>query len=439
MLGQLLAGLSVLVFVHELGHFLAARAFGIRVEKFYLFFDVGGFKLLHFRIGETEYGIGWLPLGGYCKISGMVDESLDREQLEKEPQTWEYRSKPAWQRFIVITAGVFMNLVVGILIFTALLFHQKSYLPTEEVNRNGGIYAYPLAREIGFRTGDQIIGPNGKSKKRFSDAIPESSLLGGDIRVLREGKPVDVTIPDNAYKQIAADTSGLPFFDIANFPTLVKETAENSPAQNSGILPGDRILAINGVPTPSFGKFKEDLLSHEGDTILLTVLRTDSLSGISDTLSVFTQTDKDGKIGILVSLPYRFKDYSFLTALRYGTFDAVDMLATNIKGLGKVLSGEEKASETISGPIGIASIYGPVWNWARFWYITGILSLVLAFMNILPIPGLDGGHMIFTLYEMITRRKVSDKVLESAQMVGMALLFALIIFVFANDILRLLR
>ncbi|MCM1169321.1 MAG: RIP metalloprotease RseP [Bacteroides sp.] len=433
MAGQLVLGLSILVFVHELGHYLAARMFGIRVDKFYLFFDAGGFRLLRFRIGQTEYGIGWLPLGGYCKIAGMIDESMDREALKKEPQPWEYRSKAAWKRFIVITAGVFMNLIVGILIFSSLLLHnQKTYLPTGEVNKNG-IYAYPVARELGLQTGDRIIGTKHKTPQRFSDAVPGSLLLGGILNVMRDGETVTVQIPSDAYKRLAADSSGFPFIDITNYPTLVDTAVAGYPAYAAGLRKGDLIVAVNRTPTPVFGAFKESVSGHKNDSIELTALRG------TDTLLFRVRTDSNGTIGILSRSPLQTKPYTASSALRYGTTDALDMMWTNIRGLGKVVSGQEKASESISGPIGIATIYGSVWNWARFWYITGMLSLVLAFMNILPIPGLDGGHMMFTLYEMVTRRKVSDRVLEKAQMIGMALLFALIILVFANDILKLFR
>lgn len=430
MVGQLLLGLSVLVFVHELGHYLAARIFGIRVDKFYLFFDTGGFKLLHFRIGQTEYGIGWLPLGGYCKIAGMVDESMDRDSLKKAPQPWEYRSKAAWKRFIVITAGVMMNLVVGILIFSGLLLNrQKTYLPTEEVNKNG-IYAYPIAREIGLQSGDRILGPNKKAPARFSDAIPNSLLLGGKLYVQRDKKTLEIKIPSDTYKRIASDSSRFPFIDITHYPAYIDTALEGYPAYEAGLRNGDCIIAVNHCPTPSFGAFKEILSHHRNDSILLSFQRG------KDTLQTFIKSEPNGMIGILALSPLQTRKYTALTALRYGTTDAIDMLWTNIRGLGKIVNGQEKARESISGPIGIATIYGSVWNWDHFWYITGILSLVLAFMNILPIPGLDGGHMMFTLYEMLTRRKVSEKVLEKAQMVGMVFLFALILLVFANDILK---
>lgn len=431
MIGQLLLGLSLLVFVHELGHYLFARLFGIRVDKFYLFFDAGGFKLLHFRIGQTEYGIGWLPLGGYCKIAGMVDESMDKESLKKEPQPWEYRSKPAWQRFFVITGGVLMNLIAGIVIFTALLHHQGSYLSTEEVNRYG-IYAYPLGRELGFQTGDRIIGPRGKIPERFTDVLPGSTLLGGKVMVDRHGRKIWIDIPSDTYKRLMQDPNGN-LFGFTNYPTIVKETAEGYPAQAAGIRKGDRIFSLNGEAVPSFGAFKERLSRMSNDSVVVGLARN------RDSLYLRLKTDSSGLIGILTEFPMEFSRYSATSALRYGTSDALNMLWTNIRGLGKVMNGQEKASESLQGPIGIATIYGSTWNWLRFWYITGMLSLALAFMNIIPIPGLDGGHMIFTLYEMVTRRKVSDKVMERAQLVGMALIFALFLFVIANDITRLLR
>lgn len=432
MIGQLLLGLSLLVFVHELGHYLFARLFGIRVEKFYLFFDVGGIKLLHFKIGPTEYGIGWLPLGGYCKISGMVDESMDKEGLKQAPKPWEYRSKPAWQRFFVITGGVLMNLLTGIVIFTALLHHQGSYLSTQEANRHG-IYAYPAGREIGLKTGDRLIGPRGKAPERFSDVLPGSVLLGGSIMVERQGERFWLEIPPDTYRRVAEDPNGFPLYDITNYPAVVEKTVDGYPAQAAGMMAGDRIVSLDGQEIPSFGAFKEALAKRQDNLVEIGVIRN------HDSLSFKMETDSSGFIGILAHSPLQWSHYSIGGSLRHGTFDALNMLWTNIRGLGKVMSGQEKASESLQGPIGIATIYGSVWNWLRFWYITGMLSLALAFMNIIPIPGLDGGHMIFTLYEMVTRRKVSEKVMERAQLIGMALLLALFVFVISNDITRILR
>lgn len=417
-------GLSVLVFIHELGHYLAARMFGIRVDKFYLFFDVGGVRLFRFRIGQTEYGIGWLPLGGYCKIAGMIDESLDRESLKKEPQPWEYRSKPAWQRFIVVTAGVIMNLVMGIVIFTGLLI-GKSYLPTQEVNQYG-IYAYPMAREIGFQTGDKILGTHRSVPKRFSDAVPQSVYLGGVVKVQRGEEVVQIEIPKDAYKKLGR--TPLPFLDATNYPAVVDTALDGYPAYTAGLRKGDTIVGLNQEPIGCFGEFKERISACKNDSVFLQVKRG------SQVLLLSCLADSNGTIGFVSIPPMQMAKYSPWGALCYGTRDAFDMLWTNIRGLGKVVRGEEKASESISGPIGIATIYGSIWLWARFWYITGMLSLVLAFMNILPIPGLDGGHMIFTLYEIVTRRKVSDHILEKAQMIGMGLILALIILIFANDI-----
>lgn len=433
MAGQLLLGLSILVFVHELGHFVAARMFGIRVDKFYLFFDAGGFRLFHFKIGETDYGIGWLPLGGYCKIAGMVDESMDKENLKKAPQPWEYRSKPAWQRLIVVSAGVIMNLLTGIFIFTGILLHDaKGFIPTEEVNKNG-IYAYAPARQIGFRTGDKILGTKKKVPERFYDAFPNSILLGGKIKVLRDGKTLEIEIPSNTYKQLAADSTRLPFLDFSNHPLIVDTAVPGYPAHEAGIRSGDRIIRVNDLPVPTFGAFKETVAACKNLTVPVLAVRQ------GDTLGFEVTVNGNGMVGILARTSIPSRPYTVSNALKYGTLDAFDLLRTNIRGLGKIFNGEEKASESVSGPIGIATIYGATWNWPRFWYITGMLSLVLAFMNILPVPGLDGGHFLFTLYELTTRRKVSDKVLETAQMIGMGILFALIIWVFANDIFKLFR
>ncbi|MEG1718434.1 MAG: RIP metalloprotease RseP [Bacteroidales bacterium] len=433
MIAQLILGLSILIFFHELGHFLVARLFGIRVDKFYLFFDAGGFKLFSFKKGDTEYGIGWLPLGGYCKIAGMIDESLDKDAMKSEPKPWEYRSKPAYQRFLVIIAGVTMNLIIGIFIFAALLFQmEKNYLPISEVNKQG-IYAGEIAKEVGFQDGDKILEVNGKTIERFKDAIPMKILLGGNLTIERAGLRKTILIPDSTYKKMIHQSNGLPFLDAANYPLIVDTTIPNFPAEKAGLKSGDRILAVNNTKVPTFGFFRQKVKELKNDSIHLIVLRQ------SDTLLVNLKNDSTGYIGILSVPPYQYKHYTLSNSLYYGTKDAFDLIITNVKGLGKIFTGKEKASESLQGPIGIATIYGPVWNWGRFWYITGMISLVLAFMNILPIPGLDGGHMVFTLYEMISRRKPSDNFLEKSQMVGMALLLALMFFAIGNDIFRLLK
>ncbi|HQQ01797.1 MAG TPA: RIP metalloprotease RseP [Bacteroidales bacterium] len=432
MVGQLILGLSILVILHELGHFLAARAFKIRVEKFYLFFDAGNFKLFSFKKGETEYGIGWLPLGGYVKISGMIDESMDKEQLKLPPQPWEFRSRPAWQRLIVMVAGVFVNLILGILIFGfTLLQYEKSYLPLSEVNKDG-IYASSKGKEIGFETGDKIISINGKPIERFKDAQSVDVLFGSTFEVERNGKIVSVEIPEDFYRS-EASSRGVRFIEPLNFPFRIDSVIPALPAANAGLAKSDKMLKIDSIEIKSYGQFKELISTSAGRELTIQVLRG------NDTLQKQLTVDSSGIIGILASIPYTQTPYDFGKALSYGYKDAMDMLSANIKGLGKIISGEEKASESLQGPIGIAQIYGSQWIWAKFWYITGLLSLILAFMNILPIPALDGGHVLFLLIEIVTRRKPSDKVLEYAQMAGMIILLGIMVFAIGNDIMRIFR
>lgn len=439
MAAQLILGLSLLIFFHELGHYLAARMFGIRVDKFYLFFDAYNFRLFKFKIGDTEYGMGWLPLGGYCKIAGMVDESMDKETLKEEPKSYEYRSKPAWQRFIVITAGVIMNLIIGIFLFAMLLFSQeKQYLSVGEVNVYG-VYASPLAKDLGFKTGDRIIEVNGEKVSRFADVQNMRILFGGSINIERtlvdqngEKKEIvkDIEIPKDAYRQ-AIDRNSVPLLDVTAYALSIDTVFGEFPAQKAGLQKGDIILGIDTMKGILFGDFRQYVRSHPMDSMSVCFLRG------KDTLYRNMQLDSSGYVGLLSVPPYKYSPYTFANSFYYGTKDAFDLIITNAKGLGKVVTGKEKVSESLQGPIGIAQIYGSVWVWPRFIYITGMLSLILAFMNILPIPGLDGGHMMFTLYEMVTRRKPSDSVVEKSQVVGMIILVALMIFAFGNDIIKL--
>ncbi len=432
MIGQLLLGLSILVLLHELGHFLAARAFKIRVEKFYLFFDAWNIKLFSFKKGDTEYGIGWLPLGGYVKIAGMIDESLDKSQLAKEPQPWEFRSKPAWQRLIVMIAGVVVNLILGIIIFSFILFHyEKNYLPLAEVNKDG-IYATPTGQQLGFISGDKILSVNGKPVERFKDAQSIKLLFGCRVEVERGGERVTLDISENAYKK-EAKSLRFRFIEPLNYSFSIDSVLPNLPASQAGLQKGDIVLSVDTLLITTYGQFKEMITASAGKTLPLKILRG------NDTLETRLTVDSLGMIGILATMPYKEKHYTTWQSLSYGFTDAMDMLYINIKGLGKVLSGEEKATESIQGPIGIARIYGAEWIWSKFWYITGLLSLVLAFMNILPIPALDGGHVLFLLVEVVTRRKPSDKFLEYAQIAGMVILLAIMAFAIGNDIIKLFK
>lgn len=426
MFAQLILGLSILVTLHELGHFLAARAFGMRVEKFYLFFDAWGGKIMSMHYKDTEYGIGWLPFGGYVKIAGMVDESMDTEALKQPPQPWEYRAKPAWQRLIVMVAGVVMNTILGIVIYSFGLFHYaKVYLPKDNVK--DGIYAYQLARNIGFQTGDKVKTINGKPFERFEDLVSTRILFGATLVVDRNGKDETIVVPDNFYRTVGKAGRGR-FLGPDNIVFSVDSVFPDGPAAKAGLQVGDRIIKVDSAEIATYGSIKEEMMRKSSQKVAITVLRN------KDTLHLNTQVTDEGTIGFKIKKAYNFKAYSLGAAIVYGASDAIEALVTNAKGLGKLFTGKEKATDSVQGPIGIAQIYGGAWDWQRFWLITGLLSMVLAFMNILPIPALDGGHVIFLLIESATGRKFSDKFMERAQIVGMVLLLALMVFSIGNDI-----
>ncbi len=429
MAAQLILGLAILVTLHELGHFLAARAFGIRVEKFYLFFDAWGFKFFSFKKGDTEYGIGWLPLGGYVKIAGMIDESMDTEAMKKPAENWEFRAKPAWQRLIVMVAGVTMNVLLGIAIYSYTLLHyEQKYLSNDNVT--DGIYAFELGKKIGLETGDKIISINGKPVQRFDELLSGRVLFGATLNVNRNGKLLDVKVPDDFYRQVSEIGKGN-FISTYQWSLIIDSVVPGKPAEAAGLKKGDQILSINDQHEFSPQEFKNQIVENKNKSVTIGVLR-----GI-DSLITQPVVSDSGTIGIQ-HYPkmgnYPLTDYSFASSLHFGTSDAFDAIVTNLKGLKRIFTGHEKASDSLQGPIGIATIYGGIWDWRRFWTITGLLSMVLAFMNILPIPALDGGHVIFLSIESISRKKFSDKFMERAQIVGMVILLALMAYTIGNDI-----
>ena len=428
MAAQLILGLSIIVTLHELGHFLAARAFGIRVEKFFLFFDAWGVKLFSFKKGDTEYGVGWLPLGGYVKISGMIDESMDKEALKQPAQAWEFRAKPAWQRLIVMLGGVIMNFILGVIIFAFITLHyEKQYLPPEAINN--GIYAYDLAQEIGFHTGDKIISIDGEKVTRFKDIVTPLNLMGSNVLVDRNGKEVSIIIPDTFYKKYGKVKGS--FIEPDNFSFKIDSVFAESNAAKGGLIKGDKILSVQEVQINTFGDFKEEVQHNKGNEVSVKILRN------IDTMNLAMNVDSNGMVGIAVTkAPYIKTKYNVIQGFKYGWKDGIAILAANMKGLGRIFTGEVKATESLQGPIGIANIYGGVWIWSRFWYLTGMISFILAFMNLLPIPALDGGHVMFLSWEAITRRKLSDNFMEKAQIVGMVLLIGLMLFAVFNDLLN---
>jgi regulator of sigma E protease len=431
MAGQLLLGLGMLVFIHELGHFIAARMFGIKVDKFYVFFDFGGYKIYSKQIGDTEYGIGWFPLGGYVKIAGMIDESVDKEFLNSEPQPWEFRSKPAWQRFIVMIGGITMNIILGIFIFA---FYLKQYEGGYKDIRkaHSGIYAYELAREQGLQTGDKILKINGKNVKREKDLRSLKVFFGAELTVERNGQLVQIQLPDDLFRKFGTVKDH--FVAIENYAFKVDSIIRESAAEKAGIQPGDNIIAVNNESTPVFGYFRESLINNAEKEIQLTVVRN------TDTLALQALVSKDATLGFFASPTdenaVAVQQYSWLEAFGFGMREGYEAIYYNAVGLGKIFTGKVNATESVQSPIGIAKIYGGKWEWKRFWYLTGLISFVLAFMNILPIPALDGGHVVFIIIEVIQGKPVSEKVLEKAQVVGMVILLSLMVFAFGNDIYK---
>ncbi len=431
MVGQLLLGLSILVGLHELGHLLTAKLFGMRVEKFSIGFPP---KIAGFMWGETEYSIGAIPLGGFVKISGMVDESMDTAQLASEPQPWEFRAKPAWQRLIVMLGGVIVNVITGVIIFVTLVYSNgETYFSRDQVIENG-IVAYEYAEAIGFKTGDKVLDINGQPYQSISELSSGSALLSenGYYTVDRQGDQVKVNIPKGFINTFNSEESFSKFIAI-RFPFEVGAIDPGSGAEAAGIATGDQILAVNGLPITYFDEMQTALLQVKNQTISLVRKKGTQV----DTLSV--AVTGEARIGIAVTPliePVK-RDYGFAESISKGTSRAFGAVIINAKALGKMFTGEV-STKNVSGPIGMAKIYGNQWDWVKFWSITGLISMILAFMNLLPIPALDGGHVVFLLYEMVSGRAPSDKFLEVAQKVGMVILLGLMVFAIGNDILKLI-
>ena len=431
MVGQLLLGLSILVGLHELGHLLTAKLFGMRVEKFSIGFPP---KIAGFKWGDTEYSIGAIPLGGFVKISGMVDESMDTAQLASEPQPWEFRAKPAWQRLIVMLGGVIVNVITGVIIFVTLVYSNgETYFSRDQVIENG-IVAYEYAEAIGFKTGDKVLDINGQPYQSISELSSGCALLSenGYYTVDRKGEQVKVSIPKGFINTFNSEESFSKFIAI-RFPFEVGAIDPGSGAEAAGIATGDQILAVNGLPITYFDEMQTALQQVKNQTISLVRKKGTTV----DTLSV--AVTGEARIGIAVTPliePVK-KDYGFAESFSKGTSRAFGAVIINAKALGKMFTGEV-STKNVSGPIGMAKIYGDQWDWVKFWSITGLISMILAFMNLLPIPALDGGHVVFLLYEMVSGRAPSDKFLEVAQKVGMVILLGLMVFAIGNDILKLI-
>ncbi|MBU0696997.1 MAG: RIP metalloprotease RseP [Bacteroidetes bacterium] len=432
MIAQMLLGLSILIVLHELGHYLAARAFGIKVEKFYLFFDAWGFKLFSIKYKDCEYGIGWLPLGGYVKIAGMIDESMDTEALEQPIQPWEFRAKPAWQRLIVMLAGVTVNVILGIFIFWMLTFkYGETYVPNDQLRY--GISPGIVGQQIGLQAGDKVVAINGKPLERFDDLRSSDVLMGNStLTVMRNGEEKQVAVPANILN--AVSDYGIDEFVTPRIKSKIGEVNKGGLADKAGLKEGDEILAVNGKEAIYSDQMKPLISESKNKEVTLSILRN------NEQLEIPVKVSNQGAIGLVFDisgLVTETQKFSLIAALPEGASKAWGSLTDNAKGLTKVVKGEVKANKAFSGPVEIArKLYGGTWDWIKFWSITGLLSMALALMNLLPIPALDGGHSVFLLIEMIKGKPLSDKFMERAQIVGFVLLATLMVFVLGNDIFK---
>jgi regulator of sigma E protease len=433
---QLLLALSILVGIHEAGHMITAKMFGMKVEKFFIGFPP---TLFSFKKGETEYGLGAIPLGGFVKITGMIDESMDTEAMKKPPQPWEFRSKPAWQRLIVMLGGIIVNVVAGVVAMIILTYNTGDEYFSSELVKNDGIQAFSYGQEFGFQTGDKILNINGEDFERVNDLTSPELFLDANayVTIERNGEVMQIQMPENALDILSQDKTFKANYVYPRIPFAVtypqdEEYVAASNAKKAGILVGDRIIKVAETPIEFQDEMKPALAPFAGQDVDILVDREGEL------LDFNIAVNKDTTIGILMGslLEVSRKDYSFGEAVTKGTADAFGLVIVNARAMGKMFSGDLSA-RSLSGPIGIVELFPNTWDWNRFWYTTAFISMILAFMNLLPIPALDGGHVMFLLYEMISGSAPSDKFLEGAQKVGMVILLGLMVFVFGNDILKL--
>lgn len=434
-LGQILFILSVLVILHELGHYIAAKIFKVRVEKFYLFMDAG-FSLLKKKIGETEWGIGWLPIGGYVKLAGMIDESMDTEQMKLPPQPWEFRSKPAWQRLIIMLGGIIVNIILAWFIYTVVYStYGQKYISTEIVQENGLAFG-EVGKKAGFQNGDKIIAVDGKYQPNFN-RMTLDVLLGDDIKVERNGEKVDVILTDEMKAEIIG-REGKDFMGPRRANIEIDSIFPNSSAMRATLKKGDNIIGINGKKVVYFDQLSGELAQHKNDSVTLDVLRDQKTIQLKALVSEegtlgFKQITKSLKEGYIVN-----KQLTIGEAIPAAVKESWSLLVYNVKQFKLILRPKTEAYKHVKSPVGIARALPDEWNWEFIWNFTALFSIGLAFMNLLPIPGLDGGHSLFTIAEMITGRKLGEKAAGYVQTVGMVILLTLMALTFGKDIYQLI-
>ncbi|MEC8832529.1 MAG: RIP metalloprotease RseP [Bacteroidota bacterium] len=436
---QFFLSLSLLIVLHELGHFIPAKLFKTRVEKFYLFFDIK-FSLLKKKIGETVYGIGWLPLGGYVKISGMIDESMDKEQMKEEPKPWEFRSKPAWQRLIIMLGGVTVNFILAVVIFIGLVFtYGEEYIANDSLKDGIWVTEKSLGDELGVQTGDKILSVDGNKIEALQQVLPEM-IYGETYTIERDGQVIEKTIPVDFIETLSEDKDKVRFISY-RLPFVINEVPKNSPNADSGLQKGDVVVEMAGTPVEYKDQVIPILEANKGKKVPIKVMRNGNPKDL--TVSV---TDK-AALGVVLGMSaeeYKESGYLEIKTLNYSFFESipagwnkgVKVLTDYIKGMKKIFNPDTGAYKEVGGFAAIGGMFPDTWNWPAFWQTTAFISIILAFMNILPIPALDGGHVMFLLYEMVTGRKPSDKFLEYAQMIGFFILIALLLFANGNDLYK---